>query len=130
MAVREIVRRRPNDFENMLLSLMTDAPESVRRIVSRSIGQHGFETFWDRFDTMDRSRRQAAGKALLKLLPDTRDRIARRLAGGSIEHRVKALQMARELELIDSLKMQILPLCAHVNPRVRSKARRAHQKST
>lgn len=122
MAVREIIRRRPIDFENMLLPLMTDAPESVRRIVSRSIGQHGFEAFWGRFDTMDRSRRKAAGKALLKLLPDARERLARRLGSGSTDQRVKALQMARELELVDVLKAQILPLCAHTNPRVRSKA--------
>jgi HEAT repeat protein len=122
MAVREIVRRRPIDFENMLLPLMTDAPESVRRIVSRSIGQHGFESYWERFDHMDRSRRVTAGKALLKLLPDTRERLARRLSTGNVEQRVKALQVARELELIDSLKTQILPLCAHANPRVRSKA--------
>lgn len=122
MAVREIVRRKPPDFENMLLPLMTDASESVRRIVSRSIGQHGFETYWDRFDTMEKTRRHTAGKALLKLLPDTRERLGRRLTAGSVEQRVKALQMARELELIDSLKTQILPLCAHANPRVRSKA--------
>jgi HEAT repeat protein len=122
MAVREIVRRRPIDFENMLLPLMTGAPQSVRRLVSRSIGQHGFETYWERFDTMDRSRRVGAGKALLKLLPDTVERLARRLGVGSVDQRVKALQIARELELIDVLKAQILPLCAHANPRVRSKA--------
>jgi HEAT repeat protein len=122
MAVREIVRRRPIDFENTLLPLMTDAPESVRRIVSRSIGQSGFESFWDRFDHMDRSRRVMAGKALLKLLPDTRERLSRRLSAGTVEQRVKALQIARDLELIDTLKAQILPLCAHANPRVRSKA--------
>lgn len=122
LAVREIVRRKPLDFENMLLPLMTDAPESVRRIVSRSIGQHGFESYWDRFDTMEKSRRGIAGKALLKLLPDTKERLGRRLNTGSVEQRVKALQIVKELELIDALKAQILPLCAHSNPRVRSKA--------
>lgn len=122
MAVREIVRRRPPDFENMLLPLMTDSPESVRRIVSRSIGQQGFESFWDRFDTMNRDRRATAGKALLKLLPDARERLARRLGAGSVEQRVKALQIARELDLIEPLKAHILPLCTHANPRVRSKA--------
>ena len=35
MAAREIIRRRPPEFENMLLQLMTNAPESVRRVVSR-----------------------------------------------------------------------------------------------
>ncbi|MGH7177143.1 MAG: hypothetical protein ACREJC_07180, partial [Tepidisphaeraceae bacterium] len=38
LAAREIVRRRPTDVENMLLQLMTSAPASVRRVISRAIG--------------------------------------------------------------------------------------------
>ena len=41
MAAREIIRRRPPDYQNALLQLMTDAPLSVRRVVSRAIGQTG-----------------------------------------------------------------------------------------
>src|SRR5262249_19643263 len=70
MAARDIVRRQPTDFENMLLQLMTNAPESVRKVVSRAIGQEGFENFWDRFDRMDKTTRRQAGRAMLKLLPD------------------------------------------------------------
>ena len=122
MAVREIIRRRPPDFGNLLLPLMTDAPDSVRRVVSRAIGQQGFETFWTRYDTMDKSVRKAGGKAMLKLLPDFVQRLGRRMAGGTIEQRVKALGMARDLELVEQMKADVLPLCAHTNPRVRSKA--------
>ena len=122
LAVREIIRRRPPEFANLLLPLMTEAPESVRRVVSRAIGQQGFETFWNRYDYLDKSARKAAGKAMLKLLPDAIARLGRRMAGGSVEQRVKALQMARDLELIEPMKGSVLPLCAHPNPRVRSKA--------
>jgi hypothetical protein len=122
MAVREMIRRRPPEFGNVLLPLMTDAAPSVRRVVSRAIGQQGFETFWQRYDQMDKSARKAAGKAMLKLLPDAVARLARRMAGGTIEQRVKALQMARDLDLVEQMKANVLPLCAHANPRVRSKA--------
>jgi HEAT repeat protein len=122
MAVREIVRRKPADFENMLLPLMTDAPATVRTVVSRAVGQSGFENFWNRYDHMDRSTRKNAGKAMVKLLADAPHRLARRLNTGSIEQRVKALQMVRELDLVEQMKTQVLPLCAHANPRVRSKA--------
>jgi hypothetical protein len=76
MAARELVRRRPPDMENLLLQQMTTAPESVRRVISRSIGQSGFEHFWQRFDRIDRPTRRQAGRAMLKLLPDAAGRAA------------------------------------------------------
>src|SRR6185295_8880948 len=99
---REIVRRRPNDFENILLKMMTTAPESVRRVISRAIGQEGVETFWQRFDRMDRDTRRQAGRAMLKLLPDAPQRLARRLTSGPVEQRVKAMQIVHELGLSES----------------------------
>lgn len=122
IAAREIVRRRPVDFENMLLQLMTTAPESVRRVISRSIGHVGFDHFWHRFDRMDRDTRRQAGRAMLKLLPDALQRLARRLGTDPIEQRVKAMQIAQELNLAEPLQNVLVPLCSHPNPRVRSKA--------
>lgn len=122
LAAREIVRRRPVDFENILLQLMTDAPESVRRVISRSIGQAGFEHFWGKFDKLNKPTRKRAGQAMLKLLPDGPHRLARRLATGPVDQRIKALQMAHELGLAASMKDALVLLCDDPNPRVRSKA--------
>ncbi|MFT3786998.1 MAG: HEAT repeat domain-containing protein [Tepidisphaeraceae bacterium] len=122
IAARELIRRRPKEFEGTLLTLMSDAPESVRRVVGRAIGQSSFDSFWSRFDLMDPTRRRAAGKALMKLLPDGPHRIARLLTSGTIDQRVKAMQVALELDLVLALRAQILPLCGHPSPKVRSKA--------
>ncbi|HEX4053790.1 MAG TPA: HEAT repeat domain-containing protein [Tepidisphaeraceae bacterium] len=122
MAAREIVRRRPPDFENMLLQLMTTAPASVRRVVSRAIGHSGFEQYWERFDTLDRPTRKQAGRAMIKLLPDAPQRLARRLASGPIEQRLKALQMTQELGLAETLRDAVVALASHAHPKVRSKA--------
>lgn len=122
MAAREIIRRRPTDFENMLLQLMTNAPESVRKVVSRAIGQVGFEQFWTRFDRLDRPTRRHAGRAMLKLLPDAVQRLRRRLTTGAPEQRIKAMQMAQELGLADDLRDGIVAACTDSNPRLRSKA--------
>src|SRR5687768_3013635 len=122
MAAREIVRRRPTDFENILLQLMTTAPDSVRRVISRSIGQVGFDHFWMRFDRLDAATRRSAGRAMLKILPDAVQRLGRRLGTGPIEQRLKAMQVAQDLDLGDALKAQLLPLCQHPHPKVRSKA--------
>jgi len=122
MAAREIIRRRPTDFENTLLQLMTNAPESVRRVVSRAIGQVGFDHFWIRFDRMERATRKQAGRAMLKLLPDATTRLSRRLSSGPPEQRVKALQIVQELNLAEQLQTSITPLFSHPHAKVRSKA--------
>jgi HEAT repeat protein len=122
MAAREIVRRRPPDFENMLLQLMVNAPASVRRVVSRALGHSGFENYWDRFDGLDRPTRKHAGKAMMKLLPDAAQRLSRRLIAGPVEQRLKALQMTQELGLAEALREAIMGLTSHAHPKVRSKA--------
>ena len=122
MAARELIRRKPPEGENLLLQMMTSAPESVRRVISRSIGQVGFDMFWNRFDRLDILTRRSAGKAMLKLLPDATLRLGRRLAGNNIEDQLKAMQIAQELGLSDQLRSQLIGLCTHLNPKVRSKA--------
>ncbi|HWE93743.1 MAG TPA: HEAT repeat domain-containing protein [Tepidisphaeraceae bacterium] len=122
MAARELVRRRPADYENMLLQLMTAAPPSVRRVVSRAIGQVGFDQFWQRYDRLDRPTRQQAGRAMLKILPDALQRLQRRLGAGAPEQRIKAMQIAQELGLADDLREPLVQLCTDANPRLRSKA--------
>ncbi len=122
LAAREIIRRRPADFENILLPLMTSAPASVRRVISRSIGRVGFELFWTRFDRLDRSTRLQAGRAMLKLLPDAVLRLGRRLSGNDAEQQIKAMQIVQELELSSRLRVQLLNLCTDPNAKVRSKA--------
>ena len=122
LAVREIIRRRPSDMESVLLKLIVTAPPSLKRVVSRAIGQVGFDHFWQRFDRVDKATRKQAGRAMLKLLPDAAVRLGRRMTSGTVDERVKAMQMAQELELCETLKTSILPLAAHINARVRSKA--------
>ncbi|GIW75593.1 MAG: hypothetical protein KatS3mg104_0656 [Phycisphaerae bacterium] len=122
IAAREIIRRRPPDYENVLLQKMTKAPESVRRVIGRAIGQAGFDHFWTRFERMDRETRKQAGRAMLKLLPDATVRIGRYLASGTTEQRIRGLQIVHELDLAPQFREALLSLCQHPNPRVRSKA--------
>jgi HEAT repeat protein len=106
----------------MLLQLMINAPESVRRVISRAIGQAGFENFWNRFDRLDRSTRKNAGKAMLKMLPDAVQRLGRRLISGPVDQRLKALQITHELGLGDLLRTSVTQLCGDPHAKIRSKA--------
>jgi ribosome biogenesis protein Tsr3 len=122
IAVREIIRRKPADYENLLLQRMTRASESVRRVISRAIGQAGFDGFWNRYDRMDRATRKQAGRAMLKLLSDAPVRIGRQLTAGTIDNRVRAMQIVQDLDLASQFGDQLKTLCEHPNARVRSKA--------
>jgi HEAT repeat protein len=122
IAAREIVRRRPPEYETILLQRMTTAPPSVRRIIARAIGQAGFEHYWQRFDRLQKPVRKQAGKAMLKLLPDGLQRLQRRLTDGPVEQRVKAMQMAQELGVAEALRETLVQLCNDPNPKLRSKA--------
>src|SRR6185295_19379000 len=122
MAAREIVRRRPPEFETILLQRMTSAAPSVRRVIARAIGQAGFEHYWQRFDRLPRAVRKQAGRAMFKILPDALQRLQRRLTDGPVEQRIKAMQMAQELGVADALRQTLVQLCTDPNPKLRSKA--------
>jgi len=94
----------------------------VRRVVSRAIGHVGFENFWQRFDRLDRPTRKQAGRAMLKLLTDAPQRLARRLSSGPMEQRLKALQVTQELGLSQTLRNEVVALTTFPHPKVRSKA--------
>ena len=67
MAAREMIRRHPPEYENILLTRMATCPASVRRVIARSLGHVGFEQFWERFDQLDKATRKPAGRAMLKI---------------------------------------------------------------
>jgi HEAT repeat protein len=122
IATREIIRRRPADFENTMLQRLSSAPDSVRRVIGRAVGQSGFEQFWGRYDKLEKPIRKQAGKAMLKLLPDSIPRLIRKLNSGPIEQRFKAMQMIQELKLAENVVEPLLGLCTDANPRLRSRA--------
>jgi HEAT repeat protein len=90
--------------------------------VGRAIGQAGFENFWNRFDRLDRPTRKAAGKAMLKMLPDAVQRLTRRLLSGPIEQRLKAMQITHELSLGELMKPALMQMAQDPNAKLRSKA--------
>jgi HEAT repeat protein len=59
---------------------------------------------------------------MFKILPDSANRLRRRLADGPAEQRVKAMRVTHELGLADAMRDALVRLCADPNPRLRSKA--------
>jgi HEAT repeat protein len=122
MAARDFLRRKPPDYENTLIQLMTSAPDSVRRVIARSVGRVGFDHFWQRFDHLDKPTRKAAGLAMLKAIPDALQRLALRLRSGPLDQRIKAIQIVHDLAIADPLAPALIQLCHDSEPKIRSKA--------
>ncbi len=123
IATREIVRRRPPDFENMLMQLMSaGVHETVRRVIGRSVGKAGFDTYWERYDRLDRVTRRAAGRAVLKLVPGAVGMLERRLRSGPVEQRLRAISITQDLGVAEQVAQTLLTLCVDPNSRVRSKS--------
>ena len=122
MATREIIRRRPPDYENVLLQRLGTAPDSVRRLIGRAVGHAGFEQLWTRYARLDKATRKQAGKAMLKLLPDSITRLGRKLGPGPIEQRLQAMQMVQDLNLAVPMAEPLIALCSDSSPRLRSRA--------
>ena len=122
MAVRELVRRRPPEYENWLMQRVASTPESVRKLIGRAVGQAGFDQFWNKYEKLDKVTRRQAGRAMLKLLPDAAAVLARRMVGGPPEQKLLALLIAHDLNLAESCKDSLLAACDDASPRVRSRA--------
>jgi HEAT repeat protein len=122
MAARELIRRRPPEYENVLMQRLGNAPDTVRRLIGRAVGQSGFEQFWNRYEKLEKSTRKQAGKALLKLLPDSMTRLGRKLKDGPMEQRLRAMQMIQELKLAEPMVEPLLAACDDPSPRLRSRA--------
>ncbi|MGE5608862.1 MAG: HEAT repeat domain-containing protein [Bacillota bacterium] len=122
MAAREFVRRKPPEYENVLIQLMASASDSVRRIIGRCVGQVGFDYFWQRYDRLEKEARKTAGRAMLRMLPDGLQRLERRIRSGPIEQRIKAIQIVQDLEVGEPMTPILLQACHDPNPKLRSKA--------
>ncbi len=128
LAAREVARRRPSEYRNLLMARMGSAPASVRRVIGRAVGQAGFEQFWSNYDHMEFVQRRAAGRALLKMMPDLPARLNRKLTAGGgpgagpVNDRLRALRMVAELGIPKQVGAALVKLCVDPSPRVRSKA--------
>ena len=126
-AAREIARRRGEegfgDWHGILLRRLKTADRGaggLGQTIGRLVGETGFGQFWDRFELLDPATRKQAGGALLKLIPDARRHLLRRL--GASRSRLRALQMADELGLGEDLRPRLSLLLRDAQPKVRSKA--------
>jgi HEAT repeat protein len=122
MAAREIARRRPVGYQNVLMQAVGGATPSVRRVIGRAVGEAGFRAFWRKYDRLEANVRQSAGRVVVRIVPDATRKLSAMLSGGDAQERIKVLQLARETDLIEGLRPVVMRLFDDPDARVRSKA--------
>ncbi len=99
MALRHLVWARWPQLAQHMPSLVTSPHAEVRRLAGLAIGPRAFELFWTNWPRMPSERRRAAGKALVKVVPQFSELLRVRLTASGSAERMQALAVVRELDL-------------------------------
>lgn len=122
MAAREIARRRPVGYQNILMGAVAGATPSVRQVIGRAVGESGFRAFWRKYDRMEEKQRKSAGRVVVRIVPDAARKLSAMLTSGPAGERIRVLQLARETDLVEEIRPAVMRLLADPDARVRSKA--------
>ena len=122
MAVRALARAPSTHAEAALLRRAADAPAGVRETIGRCVGRRSFDALWDRYDRLSLPERSAAGRTLLRLLPQAAARLRLNLLRGPLDSRLRALRMTGEVGAAVTLREGIYACCCSPEARLRSKA--------
>lgn len=122
MAAREIARRRLPGYQGFLMAVVGTAAPSVRRVIGRAAGEAGFRAYWRKYDRLDANVRRAAGRAIVRIVPDVARKFSAMLSNASANDRVRLLQLASETDMVDGLRAAVMRLLDDQDARVRSKA--------
>lgn len=120
-AARALGQHNVEDLPTLLLPLLKRASTPLRRLVSRLVGERSFEQYWLRFEHMPRISRQQAGRAMLKLVGDAPRRVAAKALSGPLRQRLKAMDIADELDLISGMGDTLSHMVVDPDPRIRSR---------
>lgn len=105
-----------------LLEVMPNLDEPVRGMISQFLGAGGFDRYWRSYKQLDGDVRQRAGAALQKLDGRLAEHIAGRLVSRDVSEQLQAVQMVRQLGMVDRFGNTLCQLARHANRTIRSAA--------
>ncbi len=123
LAASKIISGAPDStLTQHLLEVMPQLDESIRGMVGQYVAIGGFDRYWKSYNRLDIDTRQRAGSALLKLDGRLADHLAARLMGRDVSEQHQAVQMVRQLNMVDRFGNILCQLARHANKNVRSAA--------
>ncbi len=125
IALRHLLRRRWSGLSQIMVRLIGSAHAELRHIAERQLGPIGFDRFWRNWAHIAPGTRAAAGRALMKIDPNFGRQLAHRMNAENVDHRLRAIMIARELGQETFFEEQLLARAEDDDARVASAAVKA-----
>ncbi len=105
---------------NRLVEMLDSPHGAVRKAARASLGEFTFERFLRNFDMLDEEVRRSTGELVRKVDPQTVPQLRAELASPLRTRRLRALVIARTLDLGDSIESSLLELLGDEDHMVRA----------
>jgi len=126
LALRHLLTTKWPGLSRLLLRLLSQSPhEEVRRLAAQRLGPGMFRWLWTAWPRLPRTKRIAAGKAVMKLHDGFHDDITRWLARPTHTLRLRALDIIAQLNQGASFEAQLIPLARGDDAKVAASAIKA-----
>jgi HEAT repeat protein len=123
LAAAKIVSGGPDSqLMGHLLEVLPNLEEPVHSMISEYLGAGGFDRYWRNYNRLDGEVRQQAGAALQKLDGRLADHLAARLFSPEVSEQLQAVQMVRQLGMVDRFGNTLCQLARHAGRTIRSAA--------
>ncbi|MBN1346179.1 MAG: HEAT repeat domain-containing protein [Phycisphaerae bacterium] len=120
VAVREMMRRCPEDLPSLLAEQLASDSPSLRQLASEQVTGYGFDQYWQSFEMLSEEDRRRLGKALLMMGRDFVSQVRNKLAGSRAHDRLRAVQIVAALDLQGQLDEEVYRIAYDPDSYVRS----------
>jgi hypothetical protein len=120
IAVREMMRRCPDDLPTLLAKQVASDSPAIRELASEQVTGYGFDQYWQSFDVLDEDEQQRLGAALLSTGGDLLGELRGKLGSAKSKDRLRAVQIISSLNLADQLAEDIYRVAYDADAYVRS----------
>ncbi len=121
-ALRHLVQRKWDGLIGLMVRLVGSNHPRVQTLAEEQFAPVAFDRIWHGWDHLSDHTRLAAGRALIKIDGRFHHRLADRLHGEQVRHRLKALTIMRKLGQATYFEQSLLALAQDRDARVASSA--------
>ncbi len=107
VAIREIMRRCPQDLSSLLAHRGTGDSAAIRQMVGEQMGHYDFDQYWQSFDALDEEDRRYLGRLLLTSGKDLLQHLRGKLASSKPSDRLRVIQIVSTLDIAKQLESEI-----------------------
>ena len=125
LALHHLIRRKYAHLTKLLMHLINSPHEAVRGEATKRLAPIGFQRLWDAWPKLEKQRREAAGRALLKIDANFQRELGQKLNTTDQATRLRALNMIATLGQGATFESRLRQLAESKDERVASAAVKA-----